>query len=142
MALLEVSGSLMVTLYIDVLESDKENFSKHLDHHLKSDNWAKPLESNCVYFKDNYIVDDATDFEVTKDTFASDLQDLFNVSTTQLVKHCSSKEPMQGVAQLGNLGHVVFNIKFDKKKSAFTVTSSKYTSYGDSPDLFAQFENA
>lgn len=133
--------SLIVTLYIDVVGDKKENFIHHLDHHLKSDNWAKYPEMNNVYLKDTYIVQSPKSLKLTKNEFAKDMQALFDVSTTHLIEHCPCAKPMKGIAQLGNLGHVTFSIGFNSTKKTFKVSCKEFKSYGDSPDLFAEFEN-
>ena len=132
---------LVVTLYVDVLEDKKEIFTQHLDHHLKSDNWGKHSEASTVYIKNNYFVQSPRNFKTTKNEFAKDLQSLFDVSTKQLIEHCSCEKPITGLAQLGNLGHVTFEIDFNTTKKKFKVSCSEFKSYGDSPDLFAAFEN-
>jgi len=143
MALLAESGisPLIVTLYIDILGDKVEDFRYHLDHHLKSDNWAKYPEMDNIYLKDSYIVQSPHDYKRTKAEFAKDLQDLFSVSTTQLIEHCPCAKPMRGIAQLGNLGHVAFTINFSATKKKFKVSCKEFKCYGDSPDLFAEYEN-
>lgn len=133
---------LVVTLCIDVLDNNKEDFAHHLEHHLKSDNWTRHLNASTIYIKDSYFVEFPHDFELALSEFAQDMQDLFSVSTSQLIKYCSCEEPIQGIAHLGNLGHVTFNITFDATTEKFTVLCSKLSSYGTEDDIFAAFENS
>lgn len=133
--------ALVVTLYIEVLEKNEEIFRKHLDHHLKSDNWIKQAPFVHTYIKNNYIVENAKDFAMSLQDFKTDMQALLAAPTNKEILACTKSEtPMHGIAQLGNLGHVNFTITFDAKAQKLTITCEPITSYGEEIDVFANFE--
>lgn len=133
--------ALVVTLYIEVLEKNEKTFRQHLDHHLKSDNWIKQAPLVHTYIKNNYIVENTKDFALSLQDFKTDMQALLAAPTNKDIIACTKTDaPMRGIAQLGNLGHVFFEVSFDKDSKKLTITCEPITSYGEEIDVFANFE--